>query len=59
MMRSCDESSTTPLTAKFLAPLTERDVLNNCCEVLVLESQCIPKPATEKKKMREKLVDCD
>lgn len=39
--QSCAELSTTPPKVSFLALLTVRDDLKNCCEGLALENQCI------------------
>lgn len=43
------DSSTTPMTAAFLALLTEKDDLKNCCQALTLKSQCILRLAAETK----------
>lgn len=52
----CEEFSTTPLAAVFLALLTKGHGFKNLCEALLLENQCFPGLAAEVKELREKLA---
>lgn len=59
MTRQCEDSLTKPSTAALSAPLLESGFFRNCFEASTLESQCVPRAASEVGELQELTSVCE